>query len=167
MYCCRLVEILSSIYQQMSASHCGINNGISCFIGATEVLHVQQTWLHQRSFINRSHQPADECPPGLEICCLSYGACRVYSPSPAVSREESTFNLEVAIRGGLFRVNTTDKRDKTDRPQSMRTGSRVIHTMWSLSLNCLACSLLLPGHKTVADLTSHSPCLNLSTLRTK
>lgn len=44
--------------------------------------------------------------------CLTYGAQRVYSPSPAVTREESTFDLEVAIRGGLLRVNITDKRDK-------------------------------------------------------
>lgn len=76
------------------------------------------------------------------MCRLSYGAQRVYSPSPAVTREESTFNLEVAIRGGLLRVNITDKRDKKQKkergkkngstgPQSWQVGSKVANTMRS------------------------------------
>lgn len=72
---------------------------------------------------------------------LSYGAHRVYSPSPAVTREESTFNLEVAIRGGLLRVNTTDKRDKKKERKKKKWSDRATklaswvkgrpRTMWS------------------------------------
>lgn len=123
---------------------------------------LNSTRQHQRSFINGIHQAPlmNVLKAQHTMRRLSYGAHRVYSPSPAVTREESTFNLEVAIRGGLLRVNTTDKRDKkkkerkkwSDRATKLAGGVKGHPHHVVSSANCSACS----GHITVADLLSHT-----------
>lgn len=123
---------------------------------------LNSTWQHQRSFMNGIHQAPlmNVLKAQHTMRRLSYGAHRVYSPSPAVNRKESTFNLEVAIRGGLLRVNTTDKRDKkkkerkkwSDRATKLEGGVKGHPHHVVSSANCSACS----GHITVADLLSHT-----------
>lgn len=100
---------------------------------------------------------------------LSYGAGRVYSPSPAVrskpevncqSWRESTFNLEEAIRGSLFPVNAMDEEDKADWPQSMKAGSGVKHTVWSFQWTVwLATFPRTPGSAATASTCSGSKSL--------
>lgn len=125
---------------------------------------IEQRLQHRRCFIDGIHQTADDCQVGgimiasVAFSCLCMhllpplkGTLHVDSSFTVVRSKlevncqpwrESTFNLEQAIRGGLFLVNTTDGKDKADSPRSMQ-GEVKGQPHYMVCSACSFCRLLL------------------------